>query len=112
MPGGSIKLKVFLVVLLVAGGFVALAGVWFHQRTRAELLTEAAAQAREVLFHASQEMVLEGRWLPPQQLRRISDYHTHLRPRLRAMLAFNQAGRSLLPNAADADLVGQALDLS
>ena len=109
MPGGSIKLKVFLVVLLVAGGFVALAGVWFHQLARDELLKEAAAQAREVLFHASQEMVLEGRWLPPQQLKRISDFHTHLRPRLRAMLPFDQTGQVLLPNAADPKLVNNLL---
>ena len=99
MPGNSIKLKVFLAVALVAGAFVALSGMWFHQRARDELLAEAAGQAREVLSHASQEMVLEGRWLPPRQLQRISDFHTHLRSRLRAMLAFDQAGRSLLPDA-------------
>ena len=107
MPRGSIKLKMFLVVFLVAGGFVTLAGVWFHQRAREELLSEAAVQAREVLSHASQEMVLEGRWLPPPQLKRIIDYHTHLRTRLRAMLPFDQDGRPLLPKSVDPDLLAK-----
>jgi PAS domain S-box-containing protein len=110
MPGGSIKLKVFLVVLLVAGGFVAISGVWFHNRARQELLTDAAVQAWGVLSHASQEMVLEGRWLPAQQLQRISDYHTHLRPRLRAMLAFDQAGRPLFPQNIDANILAKLSD--
>ena len=104
---GSIKLKVLLAVVLAAGVLVAVAGQWFFVQARDQLMAAAAGQAREVLAHAGQEMVLEGRWLPLRELRRISDFHTHLRQRLRAIWALDGSGKPLLPQDPDGALLAK-----
>ena len=94
---GSIKLKVFLLVVLVIGLLVASADFIFYRQVENDLLNAAAEKARGVLAHVSKEMVLDGRWLPPKQLQRIIDTHTHVRRRMRAMGVYGPQGSPIIP---------------
>lgn len=100
---GSINLKVFLLVVLVIGLLVAFADFIFYRQVQSDLLDAAAEKARGVLIHVSKEMVLEGRWLPPQQLQRIIDTHTHVRRRMRAMGVYDLQGSPIVPLGMNTD---------